>query len=245
MKRLTLIFVLIIMATISTFALLWAVSPVTEKENVMASQGIRLIGSAVVVSADNTLKPTRVKIGDLLMGTNEQIFRINELRKAQNNKIYAVVSWKYITSFLTYEEYIAEPYMNYKTYELNSFVFNKKVIVEADLVQFYANYKSKLAANIKTESIKKVAGTVVDNRDKSHIQVPQPQLSSRSKLAAKASNPTESAPRSYMSSTDVQSAQAYSSAEVSTPTDMDNQSVKSLESIIAEQVKTSDPDPIE
>ena len=250
MKILIAIFLAIILATLGSFAVLWAVSPITEKENVMASQGIRLIGSAVVVSAENSLTPTRVKVGDLLIGSGEQVFRVNELRKSQNNKIYAVVSWKYITSFTSYEEYITEPYMNYKTYELNAFAFNKKLIQETELVQFYGNYSKNLANNIEKEARKQLDATkITEKTSQTHVQVATPTSApSTSADTRRVVRATEASPRDYMTATEAQSVQTYSTAEVSKPTDMDATSVQSLEKILSDQATekvNTDVDPIE
>ena len=108
MKRITAIFSFIILLTLGSFAILWAVSPDEEKDRVMATQGIRLVGSAVFYNAENSTTPNRIKVGDLLIGSNEQVFRINEIRKSQSNTIYVVVSWKYITDYTTCHQ--ASPY---------------------------------------------------------------------------------------------------------------------------------------
>ena len=47
MKKIVAIFAMIILLTVGSFAMLWAISPEEERDRVMATQGIRLVGSAV------------------------------------------------------------------------------------------------------------------------------------------------------------------------------------------------------
>ena len=144
MKKLYAIFLATMIASVGSFALLWLISPDVEKEKTISSQGIRLVGSAVFYKIEDTTKPRTLRVGDLLIGRDEQVYRVNELRRSQDNAIYVVVSWKSLIKYTSYEEYMSQPYANYKIYELNAFIFNKSIITNDDVQLFYKNFSMDL-----------------------------------------------------------------------------------------------------
>lgn len=219
MNKLFAIFITIILVTIGSFALLWATNPTEEKDRVMATQGIRLVGSAVFYNAQNSTTPNKVKVGDLLIGSNERVYRINEIRKAQSNVIYVVVSWKYITKYSSYSEYVTQPYSNYATYELNSFAYNKSIITEPELSKFYEKYSKDLIVR-NTKNIRKAPTSAAEPLGVAALP-PSPVVQEISTTQDSAGiAPPESAPRNYLRASDVET-QAYSTAEVSKPSDLD------------------------
>lgn len=156
MRKLFLIFTIIVAVSIGSFAVLWSSNPAREKETTLASQGIRLVGSAIVV--DGSTETVKVKLGDMLIGNDDRLFRINELRKSHTGTMYVVVSWKSITKYSTYDEFIAEPYLSYATYELESFVNNRNIITADELREFYKKYSTDIALSLnKVESDKNAA----------------------------------------------------------------------------------------
>lgn len=214
MNKLVAVFLSIILLSIGSFALLWAISPNEEKDRVMATQGIRLVGSAVFFNAQNSTTPNKLKVGDLLIGKNEQVFRVNEIRKSQNNSIYVVVSWKYITEYVSYSEYVSEPYSNYATYELNAFTYNKNIISEPELQKFYGTYSKDLSHNRDApKTVTSVPGDV-------------------DKTANTAVVTSESAPRGT-SKVARSETQTYATAEISVPSDMDAQAAKQMQEAIS------------
>ena len=217
MKKIVAIFAMIILLTVGSFAMLWAISPEEERDRVMATQGIRLVGSAIFYSAENSATPNRIEVGDLLIGSNEQVFRINEIRKSQSNAIYVVVSWKYITDYTTYAEYLSEPYSNRKTYELNSFAYTKTIITEPELAQFYSTYSEDLAAQheIRRQEESRMAlvqesrvapATALEDVEAPVVAATAPPLPARD----------SSAPRNLLRAANNET-QAYATAEVSAP----------------------------
>lgn len=217
MNKLFAIFLSIVLLSIGSFALLWAISPSDEQNRVMATQGIRLVGSAVFYNSRNSSTPNKVKVGDLLIGSNEQVYRINEIRKAQSNVIYVVVSWKYITKYPSYSAYAVEPYSNYATFELNSFAYNKSLITEPELAQFYTKYAKDLL--VKNATPQQLSPMLAATKSDGTIEV-KSQTSIAPETAGIA--PVESAPRNYLRASNVET-QAYSTAEVSVPDDLDEQ----------------------
>lgn len=145
MKRLTLIFLSIILLSLASFAVLYITSPQEEKDNALATQGIRLVNSAIVYSNSNeSQSPSRIKVGDLLIGSGEQVFKVIQLRKAQSGDIFVVVSWKFIGDYSNFQEFQSEPFGSHKTYELKAFAFNKTIIREAEIAKFYKEYADRL-----------------------------------------------------------------------------------------------------
>jgi len=239
--------------TLSSFAILWALNPSGEREQAQATQGIRLIGSAVFYGADDTSTPSKIKVGDLLIGDNEQVFHVNEIRKSQNNTIYVVVSWKYITSYTSYDAYQSEPYANYKTFELNSFAYNKHVITQPELQDFYSKFSDQIE---KIEATRK-AEVVIAPASQEHPVVLEEQVISGGAqpvtiVSAPPPPPAPAVPPPVQAdamdqqrvtsqlATDVyqrpqdRQVQAYSSAEVSKPTDLDEEALnRSLEAAAA------------
>lgn len=214
MNKLVAVFLSIILLSIGSFALLWAISPNEEKDRVMATQGIRLVGSAVFFNAQNSTTPNKLKVGDLLIGKNEQVFRVNEIRKSQNNTIYVVVSWKYITEYVSYSEYVSEPYANYATYELNSFAYNKSIITEPELQQFYGTYSKDLADNRETPKADAPAAEIAKTEPRNVVA------------------PSPSAPRGSSKIAQAET-QTYATAEISVPSDMDVQAAKDLQEVLS------------
>ena len=125
-----------ILATIGSFAFIWAMNPDREKQQTLATQGIRLL-TGTDFATDSMGGKSSLQVGSLVLGSNEQIFRINEIRKTSDNSIYVVVSWKFITDYTTYADFTAQPYVNYTTYELNHFMFGKTLIEVTELAKFY------------------------------------------------------------------------------------------------------------
>ena len=101
MKKLFAIFLTMILATIGSFAFIWAMNPDREKQQTLATQGIRLL-TGTDFATDSMGGKSSLQVGSLVLGSNEQIFRINEIRKTSDNSIYVVVSWKFITDYTTY-----------------------------------------------------------------------------------------------------------------------------------------------
>lgn len=225
MRRIVAIFSLIILLTLGSFAILWAVSPDEEKDRVMATQGIRLVGSAVFYNAENSTTPNRIKVGDLLIGSNEQVFRINEIRKSQSNTIYVVVSWKYITDYTTYAEYLSEPYTNYRIYELNSFAYNKTIIRESELARFYSTYSNDLAARHKARQAAQAQ----------EIAAAAPAPSAKPTPEAAPAPPVRdtSAPRNLLRTSNAET-QAYATAEVTAPDDMTPARKEDLQRVLSQ-----------
>lgn len=220
MKKIVAIFAMIILLTVGSFAILWAISPEEEQDRVMATQGIRLVGSAIFYSAENSATPNRIKVGDLLIGSNEQVFRINEIRKSQSNAIYVVVSWKYITDYTTYAEYLSEPYSNYKTYELNSFAYTKTIITEPELAQFYSTYSEDLAAQHEIRRQEESRMALVQESRVAPATAPEeveaPVVAAAAPPAPPLPARDSSAPRNLLRAANNET-QAYATAEVSAP----------------------------
>lgn len=241
MKRIIAIFGLIILLTVGSFAILWAVSPDEEKDRVMATQGIRLVGSAVFYNAENSTTPNRIKVGDLLIGSNEQVFRINEIRKSQSNTIYVVVSWKYITNHTTYAEYLSEPYTNYRTYELNSFAYNKTIIREPELARFYSTYSDDLAVQHEARRAAHAqeiaaaaaptpsAGPTPEAAPAAVAAVPPPPPPVASAPPVR----DTSAPRNLLRASNAET-QAYATAEVTAPDDMTPAQKEDLQRVLSQ-----------
>lgn len=240
MKRIIAIFGLIILLTVGSFAILWAVSPDEEKDRVMATQGIRLVGSAVFYNAENSTTPNRIKVGDLLIGSNEQVFRINEIRKSQSNTIYVVVSWKYITNYTTYAEYLSEPYTNYRTYELNSFAYNKTIIREPELARFYSTYSNDLAvqheARRAAQAQEIAAAAPAPSAEPAQEAAPAAVAAVPSPPPPVASAPPvrdTSAPRNLLRASNAET-QAYATAEVTAPDDMTPAQKEDLQRVLSQ-----------
>lgn len=229
MKRIVAIFSALILLTIASFAILWAVNPKIEQENTLATQGIRLIGSAVVYTQSGLESPQRVKVGDLLIGSNEQIFRINEIRKGQTDRIYVVVSWKYITDYSSYDKYQAEPYSNYATYELNSFAFNKSIITNEELIKFFADYSASIEQQLaqrREASSQPPPAAAAQPAPTAPVAAPLPTRDTPPK--------TNELPRSKLRATN-QETMAYSVAEVKNVEDLTTDDERKIESLNSEE----------
>lgn len=235
MNKLIGIFLTIVLLTIGSFAMLWAINPSDEQDRVMATQGIRLVGSAVFYNSMNSSTPNKVKVGDLLLGSNEQVYRINEIRKAQSNVIYVVVSWKYITKYSSYADYAVEPYSNYATYELNSFAYNKSLITEPELAQFYSKYAKDLIIKNSSPTPTTPTAMAATNPKKS-VRVAAPPVPMPITETVGIA-PSDSAPRNFLRASNVE-IQAYSTADVSVPDDLDEQ-----DKLKIKQIEDSTPIP--
>lgn len=225
MKRLIAIFVTIILLTLGSFAILWAISPEEERENVLSTQGIRLVGSTVVNTQGTSSIPTRIKVGDLLMGNDERVYRINELRKGQTDVIYVVVSWKRINNYTSYEHYLSEPYSNHATYEIRAFAYNKTITTEADIRKFYADYSQSLKEQIEEERERALTARAI-------MQQPETTEAPTASLIVAAPPPPPppsqaAIPRSKPSIVNREST-AYSVVELETPDDLSEHDIEDL-----------------
>lgn len=176
MKRTITIFLAIIGLSLGSFIILWATNPVTEKEQTQATHGIRMLGSTVIYTGPESNKTT-LKVGDLILGSNEQVFRVIEIRKSQSGSIYVVVSWKFIMDYPTYQDFMAEPYGSYKTFEVVSFMYGKTIISDNDLKKFYVNYSSQVEEQIAIRN--KTQSTDIPSVSELAAQPPVPPTTSR------------------------------------------------------------------
>lgn len=141
-KKTFAIFISIICASIASFALLWGINPITEKETAMSSQGIRLVGSTTIYSNENKFI---IKVGDIILSNNGKIFKIHELRRIHSGTIYIIVASKKLSDYSDYIAYQKAPYIsNNQTYELKSFIVDKKIIDENEIIKYYNKYKRQL-----------------------------------------------------------------------------------------------------
>lgn len=171
MKRLVAVFVMIVLLTLGSFAILWAISPEEERENVLSTQGIRLVGSTVVNTQGTSDVPTKIKVGDLMMGSDERVYRINELRKGQTDVIYVVVSWKKINDYSSYEHYLSEPYSNHATFELRAFAYNKTITTESEIKKFYNEYAVNLQEQLSEQRAKAATARALTANQEQRRQV--------------------------------------------------------------------------
>lgn len=206
MNKIMAIFFTIVFITIGSFGILWATNPKNEREQAQATQGIRLVGSAVYYNNPDAPEKNLIRVGDLLIGNNEQVFRINEIRKSQDNTIFVVVSWKYITAYKTYAEYQSQPYSNYKTYELNAFAYNKSVIPKDELEDFYTEFSDQIV-KIKAEQQAPPSPLA---------QAPSPVASASAPMANKTPEPEPVTTANTVAEVTARP-QAYSTDEVSVP----------------------------
>lgn len=231
----------------ATMAVLWADNPIREHRYVQATQGIRLVNNAIFYKATDSTKENTLHVGDMMMGDQEQIFRINEIRKAQDGSIFVVVSWKYITKYTTYEQYQSQPYTNYSTYELNAFAFNKNLVTEEELESFYDKYSTQIA---RINSRRTAVATIVAASSPSNPNNPEvtatkiaPQtgnvsappsaraLAAAPSPAAKAAVVEQAILKADVSAIDdrrntaQQEVQSYSSAEISEPENLDREAL--------------------
>lgn len=237
-----------ILATIGSFAFIWAMNPDREKQQTLATQGIRLL-TGTDFATDSMGGKSSLQVGSLVLGSNEQIFRINEIRKTSDNSIYVVVSWKFITDYTTYADFTAQPYVNYTTYELNHFMFGKTLIEATELAKFYdknnkvleekrqiaqtrENRADMLAATPAPPSDNSVARSVPN--ESANVDKPaQPAPASDSGITATIE---QSSPRNLNRAV-ANDVQAYSVTTIQTTENMDAVSQNRLDDII-ERVKT-------
>lgn len=225
-----------------SLALIWAINPKGEEAQVQATQGIRLVGNAVFYNSTDSSKPNVIRVGDLLMGSDEEIYRINEIRKSQNNTIYIVVSWKILTNYTTFEDYQSDPYTDYRTYELNSFAYNKDVVTEDELEDFYLEYAQQLDRIRQEEEQRRLAAAPSAPRAAAPSARVAPTPTAPTGPTAPISPSQQSTPRSMADSsaqrTDAQQVQTYSIAEVAEPENVDQQALdRSVEAAAAEQIQ--------
>lgn len=243
MKMILSILLSVFFLIFGSLAVIWAIDPTREQNQVQATQGIRLVGNAVFYNAIDSSKPNTIKVGDLLMGSDEEIYRINEIRRSQNNTIFIVVSWKILTNYRSFEEYQSDPYTDYRTYELNSFAYNKNVVTEKELEDFYLEYSQQLN-RIQQQAEQQQAIT----RAPAASSAPAP--AARAPAASSAPRPTSPSPQtprslSNMSAqrTDAQQVQTYSTAEIAEPEHVDQDALnRSVEASAAEQMQINDDD---
>lgn len=254
------IFLAILFAIGTAFVFIVADNPSKENKYVQATQGIRLVDNAVFYTATDSTKPNTLHVGDLMIGDQEQIFRINEIRKSQDGSLFVVVSWKYITKYTTYEQYQSQPYTNYSTYELNAFAFNKNLVTDDELQSFYEKYadqiakiNTKRAAVITTLSAKEPETTATkltpqtDNLPKPPTQKAldaAPTAKAKAAVVEKAIIQNDVSAIDDQRNTEHQEVQSYSSAEISIPDDLDrealNRTVEQNADIQMQQAKDED-----
>lgn len=145
MTRIIIIFLLIVFLSIGAFAVVFFRTPSEERQETLSTQGIRLVGSAIIYTGGTNERPTSIKVGALVLGNNI-VYRVNELRQTRDGDTAVSVSWKYITRFNSYQTYSATPYNNAATYQLNQFLLDKKIIEESEIRKFY-NTVDKVAIN--------------------------------------------------------------------------------------------------
>lgn len=194
---------------------IWADNPDKENKYVQATQGIRLVNDAIFFSAIDSTKSNTLRVGDLMMGDQEQIFRINEIRKAQDGSVFVVVSWKYITKYTTYEQYQSQPYTNYSTYELNAFAYNKNLVTELELQSFYDKYAEQIA---KINAQRAAVANIVAPSKADGLPPPAPPKTGMLESDVSAIDDKRN--------TDQQEVQSYSSAEISEPDNLDKEALK-------------------
>ena len=165
MKRLFAIFLIVVLTTIGSFAFIWGMNPDKEKQQTLATQGVRLL-NGTEYATDTLGGKSSLRVGSLILGTNEQIFRINEIRKTSDNNIYVVVSWKFITDYTTYSEFTSQPYVNYTTFELNHFMFGKTLIEPSELSKFYEKNTDVLVEKQQTAQIKENQESIIASAPK-------------------------------------------------------------------------------
>lgn len=151
-KKLFAILIGIIMGSLLLFTLASFFNSDKEHQQVSATQGIKIVGSTTFYESTDSSTPKILKVGDFLLGKNEQIFNVTEIRKSFNNEIFVVVSWKYILDYTSYEDYKSTPYQNYKTYDLKSFIKDKSLISENDIINFYTKVQSSIVAQKQAAS---------------------------------------------------------------------------------------------
>lgn len=226
MNKIFAIFFSIVMLTIGSFALLWAINPTKEKQQVMASQGIILVGSTTFYDTQDNSNPKKLRVGDLFLSSNGKVYRVNEIRKAQSNDIYVVVSWKDITDYKSYAEYSSVPYTNYATYELNNFVYKKTLISQKDLEAFYSKYASDLQIRNYTPS--QISNYLIAN--KIAVKPVEEAINPRSLVTPYGIAPTDAAPK-VVGSMITPKTQAFPTESVSIPEDLsrhDENDIKQL-----------------
>ncbi len=227
----------------SIFVFMWADNPKKENQYVQATQGIRLVNNAVFFNRANSSEPHTVKVGDLMLGDQEQIFRINEIRKSQDGSIFVVVSWKYITKYATYEQYQSQPYTNYSTYELNAFAFDKNLVTEEELESFYDKYADQIAKiNLRRNVAATLAASATRQSENTATKIAPETGNTPTAPTAKAlaAAPTPAAKAAViqraiiesdisaiddMRNTAQQEVQTYSSAEISEPDNVDQETL--------------------
>lgn len=238
------VFLAIFFCVGSAFVFIWADNPDKENKYVQATQGIRLVDNAVFFTATDSTKPNTLHVGDLMMGDQEQIFRINEIRKSQDGSLFVVVSWKYITKYTTYEQYQSQPYTNYSTYELNAFAFNKNLVTSEELESFYDKYSDQIAKiNSRRAAVATIVATSSATKPETTATKIAPQtgnIPAPPPPAALAAAPTPAAKAAVVEraiiqgdvsaiddkrNTAHQEVQSYSSAEISQPENLDREAL--------------------
>jgi hypothetical protein len=251
MEKILAIFLTIIFATLSGFAVLWAVSPTREYNLTQSTQGIRLEGSAVFYNASDTSKPNVLHVGDLLIGDGEVVFRITEIRKSQDGTIYLIVSWKSITSYKTYAEYQAQPYRNHQTYELKAFTYDKHVLPHPELENFYKKFAQQIAQITKARDLdqkqpiqpKEEAFVVVAEASHPIVTESAPLASALveatptdpSRVSTEVATPTYKMAESGAVRPQDTAVQAISTTEIAVPDDIDVSAMERVEVISNEQ----------
>lgn len=136
MKKLILTFIGIVIVTILSFGVMWTISPIIEREKVIATQGIRLVNSTTLTNTAEGI-PLVIKVGDLFSDPSGTIFRINEIRRTQTGSIYVLVSSKSLKSFKNYTDYLSRPYKDFYIVDLKYFIQGKSLISDSNIEKFY------------------------------------------------------------------------------------------------------------
>lgn len=152
MKKLSLIFGGLIMATILSFVVFLALAPLLNKEQTAATQGIRLVNSTTLSTTEDGI-PSSIKVGDMFSDPSGTIFRINEIRRTQAGTVYVVVSHKYLKNFNNYSDYLSRPYRNQTILDVKFFIQGKTPILEKNIELFYKENYNKLDSVLETSEL--------------------------------------------------------------------------------------------
>lgn len=176
MTKIILIFLGIVATTVAMFLAIIIMDPDKEKRGTLSTQGIKLVGSASVYANGPEAAPTSIKLGALAMAKDRKIYRINEIRKTQDAETVVNVSWKTITKFSSYREYTAMPYTNSHVYPLGSFLLDKTLISEADIIKFYETFGPKELAALEKQRNKNKSNSPVTDKQMANQAITSPEL---------------------------------------------------------------------
>lgn len=152
MKKLSLIFGGMVVMTVLSFAIFLAIAPLLNKEQTVATQGIRLVNSTTLSTTENGI-PHNIKVGDMFSDPSGMIYRINEIRRAQSGTVYVVISNKSLKNFNSYSEYLSRPYRNQMILDVKFFIQGKTPILEKNIELFYKENLDKLESLMETSEL--------------------------------------------------------------------------------------------